>query len=551
MTRAAIYARFSSEDLQKVSSIDDQLVLCRTKAAREGWQVVAEFTDHGKSAASMIGRNGVIDLMVQAKARAFDVVLVESLDRISRDQEDTAHIFKRLTFAGIDLVAVHEGRTDAIQVGLRGIVSALFLTDLAHKVRRGAAGNIRAGRHAGGMAYGYRPTPGRPGEWTVEPAEAAIIRRIFAAFTAGELTMAIAQRLNAEGIIPPRGRTWRSNALIGSRERNNGILRNPVYAGELVWNRVRMIKHPDTGKRLSRVNPASEWLRAEAPQLSIVSKELFAQAQAKLEARSFQPAARQRAPKSLLSGLLRCEACGGGMSIKGRDRGGCRIQCSAFHDGACDNHRTFYLHHIERLVLDGLQKHLADPRAIAHFLKTYGAERRRLAAQADSRRATLERRQGEAARKLKRMVDAMLDSHAPVATFRDGIRDLETEKSAIETELEMLKAPANVVALHPAAVAHYLAAVKDLAAAVAVRASDSLIMTGVRDLIESVIVKRTPAGQPLQVRIHGRLASLLGAPVFPEGSLSGVSVVAGARYSATPRHQVPAFPIDCIDRKQA
>ena len=67
-------------------------------------------------------------------------LLLKSLDRLSRDQEDMASIYKKLTFGGIDIITVHEGRADQIQVGVRGIVSAFYLTDLAHKVRRGAAG---------------------------------------------------------------------------------------------------------------------------------------------------------------------------------------------------------------------------------------------------------------------------------------------------------------------------------------------------------------------------------------------------------------------------
>lgn len=549
MTRAAIYARFSSKELQSERSIDDQLALCRTKAAREGWQVVAEFHDHGKSAASMIGRDAVAEMMAQAKAGAFDILIVESLDRLSRDQEDTAHIFKRLTFAGIQLVAVHEGRADSIQVGIRGIVSALFLSDLAHKVRRGAAGNVRAGKHAGGMAYGYRPVPGKPGEWAKEPAEAAIVLRLFEECAEGHANLAVVKRLNAEGIAPPRGRYWRANALIGSRTRGNGILRNAIYGGELVWNKVRMVKHPDTGKRLSRVNPESEWLRAAAPHLAIVPRELFDRVQIAIGARSFSAPVRRRMPKSLLSGLLRCEACGGGMSSKGKDRGGNRVICTAFHNGgACTNHRTFYLHHIERLVLSGLREHLADPRAIEHFLKTYTAERKRLAAGADKARAVLESRLGEVTRKLERAVDEMLESHEPSHLFRPRLRELETQQIALRTELEAAKAPANVVALHPAAVQHYLAVVENLAEAIKARAPEGDMALAVRELVESVTVKRTDKGAPLQLRVNGKLAALLGAPMFPEGSMSGVLVVARARYSANPRQNIPIFPIECIDR---
>ncbi len=153
-----------------------------------------------------------------------------------------AAIFKRLSFLGIEIVTAHEGKQDSVQVGIRGIVSALFLTDLAHKVRRGAAGNIRDGKHAGGLAYGYRATPGKPGEWVIFEPEAEVIRRIFAEYASGDRTREITTRLNAEKIKPPRGSYWRPGALTGSNNRHNGILGNEIYAGRLVWNRVRMVK---------------------------------------------------------------------------------------------------------------------------------------------------------------------------------------------------------------------------------------------------------------------------------------------------------------------
>jgi len=254
MKRAAIYARFSS-NLQSDRSIDDQIALCRARAQRDRTKIVATFSDRAKSGASIHGRQGITDVMAAAKDRIFDVLIVESLDRLSRSQSDLAAIYDRLTFVGIDIVTVHEGRADQIQVGIRGIVSALYLTDLAHKVRRGAAGNIREGKHAGGLAYGYNPTPGRPGHWVINEDQARIVRRIFQEYISGERTPAIVKRLNAEGIKPPRGRFWQASALTGSRSRHNGILGNEIYCGRLIWNRVRMIKDPENGQARLAAKP--------------------------------------------------------------------------------------------------------------------------------------------------------------------------------------------------------------------------------------------------------------------------------------------------------
>src|SRR5687767_1389303 len=118
MTRVATYARYSS-DQQRAASIDDQLRLCREFAARHGWTIVAEHTDAAISGASMHTRAGFQTFLRAALGRQYDVVLAESLDRFSRDQEDTARIFKQLNFARVQIITVAEGAIGHLHIGLK------------------------------------------------------------------------------------------------------------------------------------------------------------------------------------------------------------------------------------------------------------------------------------------------------------------------------------------------------------------------------------------------------------------------------------------------
>src|SRR4051812_43495459 len=101
----AIYARYSS-DSQRDASIVDQQRICHEYAQRQGWTVVADYSDAAISGASLQLRPGIQALLRDAKAGRTDAVLAESLDRFSRDQEDTASLFKRLTFARVRVVTV-------------------------------------------------------------------------------------------------------------------------------------------------------------------------------------------------------------------------------------------------------------------------------------------------------------------------------------------------------------------------------------------------------------------------------------------------------------
>ncbi len=92
----------------------------------------------------------------------FDVVLAEAFDRFGRDQEDTAGLFKRLTFAAVNIVTLAEGDITHLHVGLKGTMNALFLKDLADKTRRGLRGRVELGKSGGGLCYGYRVRRTKP-----------------------------------------------------------------------------------------------------------------------------------------------------------------------------------------------------------------------------------------------------------------------------------------------------------------------------------------------------------------------------------------------------
>jgi len=102
--RTAIYARYSSDN-QSETSIDDQVYQCRVRADQEGWEVIDAYTDSAMSGASAF-RPSYQRLIEDARFGRFDVVLAEGLDRLSRDQEDIAFLYKHLNFAGVRLVTL-------------------------------------------------------------------------------------------------------------------------------------------------------------------------------------------------------------------------------------------------------------------------------------------------------------------------------------------------------------------------------------------------------------------------------------------------------------
>ena len=367
MIRAAIYARYSS-DLQSDTSIEDQIRLCKARIEEKGWKLVQPYTDHAVSAASMM-RPGVQMLMQDACAGEFDVVVAEALDRLSRDQEDIAGIYKRMQFAGVTLFTLTEGEISTLHIGLKGTMNAIFLKDLADKTRRGLSGRIEKGKSGGGKAYGYDvvrqlSADGQEikGERRINPEQADIVNRIFREYAAGRSPKTIANQLNRECIPCPSGKEWDSSTINGNRKRGTGVLNNELYIGWLVWNRQRFLKDPDTGKRIARLNPESEWIRKEVPELRIVEQDLWEKVRARQKklshnTRKGQFWANQR-PKNLFSYLLKCGCCGGGYSKISSTHYGCS---TARNKGTCPNRLSIKQEVLESAILNALQNHLMDP----------------------------------------------------------------------------------------------------------------------------------------------------------------------------------------------
>jgi DNA invertase Pin-like site-specific DNA recombinase len=176
--RAAIYARFSSE-LQDARSVADQVALCREHARRQHWAAVQVYADEAVSGASLHGRDALMRMIRDAERGSFDVILVEHIDRLARNAADTIRLREQMEFIGVEIHTCASGLVTEMHAGLEGLMSAMYLKQLAVHVRRGQAGRVREGLSGGGITYGYAPVSGKRGERTIVEAEATIVRRIF------------------------------------------------------------------------------------------------------------------------------------------------------------------------------------------------------------------------------------------------------------------------------------------------------------------------------------------------------------------------------------
>ena len=537
MTRVAIYARYSS-DLQTDASIEDQIRICKQRAEREGWKVVEAYTDHGISGASLM-RPGVQMLMQDAQNGKFDIILAEALDRLSRDQEDIAGIYKRLEFAGVKIVTQSEGEVSTLHIGLKGTMNAMFLKDLADKTRRGISGRVEKGKSGGGRTFGYDVVKkfdanGEPvrGDRKINAEQAEIVRRIFSEYVAGKSPLNIAKQLNAEGIKGPSGKAWGPSTINGNRERGTGVLNNELYIGRLVWNRLRYIKNPDTGKRISRQNPPDEWIIKDVPELAIIEQELWdavrqRQGKIKKQKKSFRDCTR---PRYLLSRLIKCGSCGGGMSMVSQTHIGCS---TARNKGTCSNRKTIARDKVESIVLSSLQEHLMDESLCGEFCDEYV---RHMNALRHQHNASLGRHQAEHARikkQLSKMVDAIADG-AEVALIKDKLWELENRRIELEEILaDKEEAP---VLFHPGMATKYHREVRQLVDLLNEDGHRPEAAELLRTLVEKVVLTQVKGQKDFRIDLIGDLAGILnvatGKDITAFQAESGdlqVEMVAGGR----------------------
>src|SRR5262249_61394503 len=95
----ALYARYSSEG-QREASIEDQFRNCEGFVQREsGWKIVKRYCDKGISGTKdKEGRDGYRAMLEAAKARQFDVLLVDDLSRLTRNEAELIQTRERLKF---------------------------------------------------------------------------------------------------------------------------------------------------------------------------------------------------------------------------------------------------------------------------------------------------------------------------------------------------------------------------------------------------------------------------------------------------------------------
>lgn len=441
--RAGLYARYSTDN-QRPTSIEDQLRLGRNRARALGADDVVEYTDPEISAALPVeSRPGSRRLMADAAAGRLQVLVIEALDRFSRNLVDQERMVRRLEFIGVRLIGFADGYDSAlkgreIMRAVRGSFNEEQLRVIAAKTHRGLSGQVARGYHAGGISYGYRSSvagvdaKGEPigHRLAIDPERADVVRWIFARYAAGWSCQRIAADLNRRRVPSPRGSTWAVSAIYGSPRKGSGILNNELYTGRYVWNRSQWLRDPDTGRRKRFDRPREEWAVEPRPDLRIVDDAAWAQVRARFDAPRLAGGARGRGarPRTLFGGLMRCGRCEGAViAVSQRAYG-----CAARKDRGADVCIGLFVprRDLEARLLSLLREDLLSADAIAELQRQVAAMTERHRREAGHAGIAARARSIELEREIAHLVDAVA-SFGPSEALKTRLAAAEAERVAL------------------------------------------------------------------------------------------------------------------------
>ena len=230
---AVIYARYSSHNQRDVS-IEQQVKVVRGFAEEQGLQIAEVYADRAISGTTD-NRPEFQRMIRDSKARAFQYVIVYSLDRFARDRFDSVTYKRVLKDHGVRVLSAMEHITDdpsgiLMEAVLEGLAE-YYSKELSTKIRRGLQDNAEKCMVTTSLPFGYRKGP--DGKYQIEPAEAEVVREIFNRVYSHDLLSDIYQDLNARGIRTKHGAQWNKSSF-------NKLLSNERYIGTYIYGDIRI-----------------------------------------------------------------------------------------------------------------------------------------------------------------------------------------------------------------------------------------------------------------------------------------------------------------------
>jgi site-specific DNA recombinase len=475
---AAVYSRYSA-NMQRPASLEDQERNCRNFANKEKWIVLPDYV---RSDAAKTGRKrkerALQDLIESAKERPrpFDILIMDEPSRMARKIDHVIDMCNKLIHQGVLVVfATRIIRSDdpnfINNLTFTAMADQLNSDQLADRVHRGHEGRVLAGMSTGSRCFGYCsewvPDPNKPWattradmlgvKWVPIPSEAAVVIRIYEMFADGQTVHEISMKLNADKVPAARksrvddpDRYWNDTTI-------KRILKNKKYIGQIVWNKTNQVINPETEKTETRENPPAYWVDRAAPELRIVSDDLWSRVQSRLElvnnkiTRPRMGGLKRAKRTYLFSGLLWCK-CGSPITIAGsgtQSRGAVYACRTMRYKRDCTNRMYIREDRLSGQLLHALTQHLLQPEVMDYFIASVADEfDAHLKNKRDGFETPLEALQAQESQlkvAISRLIATIMDPHSANSDALPVIlAQKEADLKRVQKDLTYVAAPRNL-----------------------------------------------------------------------------------------------------------
>jgi site-specific DNA recombinase len=445
MPFAAIYTRCSSELQDVQNSLEAQEGELRTRAEKDGWTVHEVFSDPAESG-RLSDRPAFQRMMALSKQAPppFSRIYLWDIRRFGRNRIESAVFKQRLRSRGIEIVYLKENIDDTatgrLIEGIMESIAEYESYNIAEDTRRGHREITRRGYyHGGAPPFGLRVKVINEGGkerkgLEPDPERAHLVAWMYEQRLAGKSPGAILKKMNEDGVLTTRGKTWNNTSV-------EGILRNPVYIGRLEYGRQQVAIIDGRKTRVPKENDG--WTVCENALEPVVKREVWDQVQKLMQVSKRGRRWNEEDHRAyLLTGSLYCSICGGSM-IGGGHRGKARYYyCRVGKSQKQCSEKMVRAEKIEEKVLGILKKKFASA-SIDTMIEGYVASQKEYH---EEQKKGLKRQHDEL-RKVQKELDNLtkaLKEGIPASVLMEPINQLEARKARLTHDINLAEKVATI-----------------------------------------------------------------------------------------------------------
>lgn len=309
--RAVFYARVSTEEEKQLKALPKQIEECKTTIQAQGWELVDQYVDEGKSGTQIKRRTEYQRLLADIETDKFDVIVAKSQDRLQRNVGDWYIFVNKLNKADKRLFLYLDNKfftpaEDALITGIKAILAEEYSRDLSKKLNNANKRRIekaKAGENVSAMGngqiYGYKIESGK---WVVDESRREVVRMMYELYSELHSLRKVRNALNEQGYKNQKGNLF-TEEVIGR------VVKNVMHKGWVILNRY----HRDFESKKIIENPEEEWVIVKNDHEAIVSEELWDKVNNEIQNHRNKGNSGCRGKKvgtSPLSGKMFCGCCG-------------------------------------------------------------------------------------------------------------------------------------------------------------------------------------------------------------------------------------------------